>query len=162
MRYASLLGPVGSGECAAVGGGTAVVLGLAARPDARPSHWPDGPDRVHARRQGTRGRMATFRMTDVGAGCWTLDGVVDIAGAAAFGTTVRTAAGIAAANGGVLRLRFHGLELIDAAGLAALVDAVRQSPDGCPVLIEGANEQVRKLWLLSGYVNAGLPVELLP
>ena len=160
MRYASLLGPVGSGECAAVGGGTAVVL--AARLQTCSPLSLDGADRVHSRRQGTRGRMASFRMTDAGAGCWIVDGVVDIAGAAAFGTAVRTAADVAAANGGVLRLRVHGLDLIDAVGLAALVDAIRQSPDNCSVLIEGANEQVRRLWLLSGYVKADLPVELLP
>lgn len=101
-------------------------------------------------------------MADAGAGCWTVEGVVDIADAAAFGAALRVAASVAAANGGVLRLRLDALELIDAGGLAALVDAVRQSPDGCSVLIEGANEQVRRLWRLSGYVAAGLPVELLP
>lgn len=101
-------------------------------------------------------------MVDAGAGCWAVDGVVDIAGAAAFGIAVRAAAASAAANGGVLRLRFDALDLIDAVGLAALVDAIRQNLGGCSVRIEGANEQVRRLWLLSGYGDSGLPVELLP
>jgi ABC-type transporter Mla MlaB component len=159
MRYASLLGPDGSGEFAAWGG-TALVP--ARRPDIRPQPSPGGAGRVRSRRRGTRGRMASFRMADAGAGCWTVDGVVDMVDAAAFGAAVRAAACVAVARGGVLRLRFDELELIDAGGLAALADAVRQSPDGCSVLIEGANDQVRRLWLLSGYVADGLPVELLP
>lgn len=118
--------------------------------------------RVRSRRWGTRGRMASFRMTDAGAGCWTVDGVVDIADAVAFGIAVQAAAGTAAADGGVLRLRFDTLDLIDAVGLAALVEALRRTPDGCSVQIEGANEQVRRLWLLSGYYAADLPVEMLP
>ena len=102
-------------------------------------------------------------MTNAGAGGWTVDGVVDIAEAAEFGAAVQAALATAAANGsgGVLRLRFDELDLIDAAGLAALVDAVKQTP-GSTVRIEGANAEVRRLWRLSGYPAADLPVEMSP
>lgn len=164
MPDASLVGPA----CADA---PAIGAGPQAHPRrARPSQAPlpalvrvlGAATRVYSRQRGTRRRMASFRMTNAGAGGWTVDGVVDIAEAAEFGAAVQAALATAAANGGgVLRLRFDELDLIDAAGLAALVDAVKQTP-GSTVRIEGANAEVRRLWRLSGYPAADLPVEMSP
>lgn len=110
---------------------------------------------MHSGQVGTRRLAASFRMTYVEAGCWKVDGVVDFVAAPAFGAAARAAL----SRSGVLRLRFDGLEMIDAAGIQELVQAVR-AVNGGFIRVEGANQTVRRLWRLSGFDTAALAVEI--
>lgn len=110
---------------------------------------------VHLRHVGAGLHTAGFRVTYAGSGGWALDGVVDLDGARAFAALLRAVL----IRGGQVRLCFAALELIDAAGLRVLREAVVAVP-GASVRIEGANDTVLKAWTMSGYADAGLPVEL--
>lgn len=112
---------------------------------------------VHLRHVGSAMHTASFRVTYAGAGAWALDGAVDMDGARAFAALLRAVL----ARGGRARLHCEELELIDAAGLRVLRNAVVAVP-GSSIRIEGANDTIRKAWVLSGYAGAGLPVELAP
>ncbi|MGW2615109.1 MEDS domain-containing protein [Streptomyces sp. NPDC001500] len=123
----------------------------------RPSQW-DGPTLehvtgVHPHEMGIRAERPAFRMYSAGADVWSVDGVIDSEGADAFNTALRVAMRFSPKVG----LRFDTLEMIDAAGMHALVDAARHLPDR-RVVVEGANETVRLCWELAGYATAGVPV----
>lgn len=143
---------LGWGQWAA-GSGASVVC--AYRQDA----WRDDVLRdiacMHSGLVGNRRLAVSFRMMCVEAGCWKVDGVVDFVAAPAFGAAARAALG----RSGTVRLRFDGLDMIDAAGIQELAHAVR-AVDGGFVRIEGANQTVRRLWRLSGYDTAALAVEI--
>lgn len=110
---------------------------------------------MHSGQVGNRRLAVSFRMTCVEAGCWKVDGVVDFVAAPAFGAAARAAL----SRSGSLRLRFDDLDMIDAAGIQELAQAVR-AVDGGVVRVEGANPTVRRLWRLSGFDTAALPVEI--
>ncbi|THA76010.1 hypothetical protein E6R60_14695 [Streptomyces sp. A0642] len=123
----------------------------------RPSEW-NGPTlehvaSVHPHEMGTRAQRPAFRMYCTGSDMWSVDGVIDSEGALAFNAAAR-----AAVRGtSTVTLRFDRLEMIDAAGMHALIDAARHRP-GRRIVVEGANETVRLVWELAGYAGAGLPV----
>jgi len=110
---------------------------------------------MHSGQVGSRQLAVSFRMTFVEAGCWRVDGVVDFVAAPAFGAAARTALG----RGAQLRLRFDGLDMIDAAGMQELAHAVR-SVHGGSVRVEGANPTIRRLWRLSGFDTSAAAVEI--
>ena len=112
---------------------------------------------VHPHHAGRRVRMPDFRMFSVSADCWSVSGVVDLDGAAAFGTAVRELL----ASTSILSLHCQDLRLMDAAAMRALAEAAL-SIEGRKVLIEGANRTVRRNWSLAGYDSPQIPVELLP
>ena len=112
---------------------------------------------VHPHQAGMRPTMPDFRVFSAGTDCWSVSGVVDTDGAAAFHTAVSELLSRSA----VVRLRCEGLELMDATGMRALVDAAAAFPDG-RVLLEGANETVRRCWTLLGYHAPRTRVELAP
>ncbi|MGW7103320.1 MEDS domain-containing protein [Streptomyces sp. NPDC054883] len=123
----------------------------------RPSLW-DAPTLervacVHPHETGTRAERPAFRMFSTGADRWSVDGVIDSECAAAFNAAVRAAI----RRTPRVRLRFDTLEMIDAAGMHALVDAARHLPDR-RVIVEGANDTVRLCWELAGYAAPGVPV----
>ncbi|MFK0237428.1 MEDS domain-containing protein [Streptomyces vinaceus] len=108
---------------------------------------------VHPHEMGTRAPRPSFRMFSTGTDRWSVDGVVDSQCAEAFNAAVR-----AAVRGApVVKLRFDTLDLIDAAGMHALVDAARHLPGG-RVVVEGANDTVRLCWELAGYAHPAVPV----
>jgi anti-anti-sigma regulatory factor len=109
---------------------------------------------MHSGQVGDRRLTANFRMTCLEPGWWKVDGVVDFVAASAFGAAVRGAL----ARSGVVRLRFDGLELIDAAGIQELVFSVRDT-HGAYVRVEAANPTVRRLWQLSGFDTVQQAVE---
>lgn len=108
---------------------------------------------VHPHEMGRRAERPAFRMYSTGADSWSVDGVIDSECAQAFNAAVRAAVRCSPS----LRLRFDTLELIDAAGMHALVDAARHLPDR-RIVVEGANETVRLCWELAGYASAAMPV----
>ena len=112
---------------------------------------------VHPHQAGRGVQMHDFRMFSVGSDCWRVSGVVDIAGAAAFGTAVRELL----ASTSTLSLHCHDLQLMDAAAMQTLAEAAL-SIKGRKVLIEGANPTVRRNWSLAGYDAPQIPVELVP
>ncbi|THA50333.1 hypothetical protein E6R62_25255 [Streptomyces sp. A1136] len=123
----------------------------------RPSLW-DAPTLervacVHPHEMGIRAGRPAFRMFSSGADRWSVDGVIDSECAAAFNAAVRAAV----RHTPKVRLRFDTLEMIDAAGMHALVEAARQLPDR-RIIVEGANETVRLCWELAGYAAPGMPV----
>ncbi|GGQ65915.1 hypothetical protein Saso_48090 [Streptomyces asoensis] len=123
----------------------------------RPSQW-DAPTLehvacVHPHEMGRRAERPAFRMYSTGADSWSVDGVIDSECANAFNAAVRAALRCAPR----VSLRFDTLDMIDAAGMHALVDAARHMPER-RVVVEGANETVRLCWELAGYAGAGLPV----
>ncbi len=111
---------------------------------------------VHPQSLGSRSRGPGFRMFRSGSDCWSVDGVIDSEGAAAFGAAVVAVA----AHAVTVRLRFDRLDLIDAAGMQALADAARHLPERT-VVVEGANETVRLCWDLSGLAVPEVPVEMM-
>lgn len=123
----------------------------------KPSQW-DGPTLehvacVHPHEMGIRAERPAFRMFSTGADSWSVDGVIDSECADAFNAAVR-----AALRGSPsVKLRFDTLDMIDAAGMHALVDAARHLPER-RIVVEGANETVRLCWELAGYASAGMPV----
>ncbi|MEU9255417.1 MEDS domain-containing protein [Streptomyces sp. NPDC048270] len=123
----------------------------------RPLQWDpatlDNVVSVHPHEMGTRAARPSFRMYCTGTDMWSVDGVIDSQCAPAFSA----AAQAAIRKTPTVTLRFDRLEMIDAAGMQALVDAARHLP-GSRVLVEGANETVRLCWQLAGYSGADLPV----
>ncbi|MHA6758613.1 MEDS domain-containing protein [Streptacidiphilus sp. PAMC 29251] len=126
---------------------------------------------VHPQRTGREGQEGPapsgFRMFSVGPNCWSVSGVVDAEGAAAFRTAVSTllADPVGLDSVGLepvglepvgldptaaVRLHCEHLELMDTAGLRALAEAARTAP-GRRVLVEQANDTVRRCWDLLGY-----------
>ncbi|MFJ6793853.1 MEDS domain-containing protein [Streptomyces sp. NPDC091268] len=123
----------------------------------RPFEW-DAPTlehvaSVHPHEMGTRAERPAFRMYCTGSDMWSVDGVIDSECALAFNAATRAAV----RNTSTVTLRFDRVEMIDAAGMHALIDAARHRP-GCRIVVEGANETVRLVWELAGYAAAGLPV----
>ncbi|MHA6763987.1 MEDS domain-containing protein [Streptacidiphilus sp. PAMC 29251] len=112
---------------------------------------------VHPHQAGRRSPMPDFRMFSVGTDCWSVSGVVDTDGAAAF----RTAVSHLMARSATVRLRCHDLQLMDAAAMEALAHCARALP-GRRIVLEGANPTVRRCWTLLGFDTAQVPVELAP
>ncbi|MET9361178.1 MEDS domain-containing protein [Streptomyces sp. NPDC006632] len=108
---------------------------------------------VHPHEVGRRAEHPAFRMFGTGADRWSVDGVIDSDCAPVFNAAVRAAA----LHAPTVTLRFDTLDMIDAAGMHALVDAVRGLPDR-RVVVEGANDTVRLCWELAGYASAGVSV----
>lgn len=123
----------------------------------RPSQWQadtlEYVASVHPHEMGTRAERPAFRMFSTGADSWSVDGVIDSQGAAAFNAALRAAVGYTPR----MRLCFDRLEMIDAAGMGALVEAANHLP-GRHIVVEGANETVRLCWELAGYAAPGVPV----
>ncbi|MFJ9344512.1 MEDS domain-containing protein [Streptomyces sp. NPDC101733] len=144
---------LGLDEIAAAGGATVVCAYL-------PGSW-DAPQLeqvmcVHPQTLGTRPALPAFHMFRSGSEGWKVRGVIDSDGAHAFGSVLRAAT----LNARAVRLCFEDVELIDAAGMRALVDAALHLPDRS-VTVEGANRTVRRSWQLSGYAVPEIPVEVL-
>ncbi|MDR6978384.1 hypothetical protein J2X68_005110 [Streptomyces sp. 3330] len=123
----------------------------------RPSQW-DAPTLehvtgVHPHEMGIRAERPAFRMYSTGADSWSVDGVIDSECADAFNAAVRAVLRCSPK----VQLRFDTLEMIDAAGMRALVDAARHVPDR-RIVVHGANETVRLCWELAGYATVGTPV----
>ncbi|GAA2885906.1 hypothetical protein GCM10010517_49550 [Streptosporangium fragile] len=97
----------------------------------------------------------SFRMYNSGPGVWSVCGAVDADGAEVFRAALVTAAALAP----TLRLRFDELELMDAAGMRALVEAATHSRVR-RITVEGANATVRLCWEMLGYGTYDVPVEL--
>ncbi|MEV7004869.1 MEDS domain-containing protein [Streptosporangium sp. NPDC051022] len=112
---------------------------------------------VHPRELGTGRSGPSFRMFHSGPGSWTVCGVVDSDGAAAFGAALAAATVLSP----VLRLRLDELELMDAAGMRALAEAATGTSVR-RIMIEGANPTVRACWEMLGYSSYEIPVELTP
>ncbi|MFH0179138.1 MEDS domain-containing protein [Streptomyces cacaoi] len=123
----------------------------------RPSQWDASTLEhvacVHPHEMGIRAERPAFRMYSTGADSWSVDGVIDSECAAAFNAALRAAIH----RSPRVKLRFDTLDMIDAAGMHALVDAARRLPDR-RIVVEGANETVRLCWELAGYATADLPV----
>ncbi|OKK16019.1 antagonist protein [Streptomyces sp. CB00455] len=122
-----------------------------------PARWPattlDDVACVHPHEMGTRAERPAFRMFSTGADSWSVDGVIDSECAPAFNGALRAAI----RRTPEVKLRFDTLDMIDAAGMHALVDAARHLPDR-RIVVEGASETVRLCWELAGYETAGVPV----
>jgi ABC-type transporter Mla MlaB component len=113
---------------------------------------------VHPHHLGTVAVGPAFRLFSGGkSDCWSVSGLVDTEGAAAFGTAMRELL----TRCGTVRLECEKLEWMDAAGMSALVRAARDLP-GCRVRLSGANQTVRRVWDLLGYDTPLVPVELAP
>ncbi|GHE27687.1 hypothetical protein GCM10017673_32400 [Streptosporangium violaceochromogenes] len=112
---------------------------------------------VHPRELGNGHSGPSFRMFNSGPDSWTVCGVVDSDGAAAFGAALAAAAALSPA----LRLRLDDLELMDAAGMRALVEAAAGTSVR-RITVEGANPTVRSCWEMLGYSTCEVPVELTP
>ncbi|WP_454320187.1 MEDS domain-containing protein [Streptomyces phaeoluteigriseus] len=127
----------------------------------RPGDWdPPTLDQVrcvHPHHVGSRPAAPEFRVYKTGEGRWTVSGVIDSEGAAAFGAVLRSLI----AHAATLRLICHDLEFFDAAGMSALADAARFLPER-RVIVEGANETVRLCWGLSGFAVPEVPVVMMP
>ncbi|WP_371476770.1 MEDS domain-containing protein [Kitasatospora sp. NBC_00315] len=123
----------------------------------RPSQWDrstlEGVACMHPHEVGTRAARPAFRMFSTGVDRWSVDGVVDSECAATFNAAVRAAVRCTP----TVKLRFDAVEIIDAAGMHALIDAARHLP-GRRIVVEGANDTVRLCWELAGYAAADLPV----
>jgi ABC-type transporter Mla MlaB component len=112
---------------------------------------------VHSRVMGLRPPTTGFRLARVDADSWSLDGSVGFESLRAFSAAL----GGALARTPRARLRCAHLDLIDASGLAALVEIVRQTPGGS-VLLEQVNETVSAAWRMSGYAALGAAIEVQP
>ncbi|MGW3369369.1 MEDS domain-containing protein [Streptosporangium canum] len=112
---------------------------------------------VHPRELGSEWAGPSFRMFNSGLDSWSVCGVVDSDGAAAFSAALTAAAALSPA----LRLRFDELELMDASGMRALVEAATRAPVRS-ITVEGANPTVRSCWEMLGYSTYEAPVELTP
>ncbi|MDJ0380311.1 MEDS domain-containing protein [Streptomyces sp. G-G2] len=111
---------------------------------------------VHPQTLGSRPGLPGFHMFRSGSKGWKVTGVIDSDGAHAFGSVLRAAV----LHTPAVRLCFGEVDLIDAAGMRALVDAALHLPDRS-VVIEGANRLVRMSWELSGFAVPEVPVEVL-
>jgi ABC-type transporter Mla MlaB component len=113
---------------------------------------------VHPQHVGTGAVGPAFRLFSAGrTDCWSVSGLVDSEGAAAFGTVMRELL----SRCGTVRLDCEHLEWMDAAGMTALAHSARAFP-GRQVVLSGANETVRRVWGLLGYDTPFVPVELRP
>lgn len=112
---------------------------------------------VHPHHLGSRPVSPAFQVYRTGKEGWTVHGIVDSEGAAAFGTIL----GTLLAQRSALRLLCHDLEFFDAAGMTALANAARRLPDR-KVILEGTNETVRLAWELSGFSIPDIPVVIVP
>nr|WSX53421.1 MEDS domain-containing protein [Streptomyces sp. NBC_00974] len=144
---------LGLDEVAALGGATVVCAYL-------PGSWDalelEQVMCVHPQTLGIRPELPGFHMFRAGSEGWKVTGVIDSDGAHAFGSVLRAAA----LHTPAIRLRFDEVEMMDAAGMRALVDAALHLPDRS-VTVEGANQIVKLSWELSGYSVPEIPVEVL-
>jgi hypothetical protein len=136
--------------------GGAVSVVCAYRRDAWDAAMLGDLTAVHRRHVGAVESVG-FRMTYAGAGCWSLRGAVDFDGIRAFAAVLRASM----ARTGRVRLLCHELDLMDAAALRIMVEAVRDTPGGA-VQVEGANDTVLKAWRLSGYGAMDVQVQVGP
>ncbi|MFF1297447.1 MULTISPECIES: MEDS domain-containing protein [unclassified Streptomyces] len=112
---------------------------------------------VHPHHLGSRPASPAFQVYRTAKDGWTVNGVVDADGAAAFGAILRTLLQQTV----TVRLLCHALDFLDAAGMSALSDAARCLPDR-KVVLEGTNETVRLAWELSGFADPSIPVVMAP
>ncbi|WP_405577330.1 MEDS domain-containing protein [Streptomyces sp. NBC_01190] len=113
---------------------------------------------VHPLHLGTGAVGPSFRLFSAGTtDCWSVSGLVDTEGAAAFGTALRELL----TQCGTVRLDCEKLEWMDAAGMTALARSARDLP-GRRVVLDRANETVRRVWDLLGYDSPLIRVELGP
>lgn len=110
---------------------------------------------VHSRVVGITPDVSGFRLRPTGAHGYTLEGSVGFESLRAFTTALRGAL-LRSPN---LQLHCEQLELIDAAAWRAMVETVAAAP-GTSVLLKHANETVRAAWLMSGYGDAGVAVQV--
>ncbi|MEU1280469.1 MEDS domain-containing protein [Streptomyces sp. NPDC005805] len=111
---------------------------------------------VHPQSLGTRPPDPGFRLF-VERGCWNVAGVIDSEGAPAFGAALRAVVAEAVST----RLDCSRLEMIDAAGMRALLEAARHLPHR-KVVLHSANETVQLCWQLAGYDEPDSPVVIAP
>jgi hypothetical protein len=108
---------------------------------------------VHSRVVGLEDDMTGFHLRYARASGYRIEGTVGYECVRAFAAALR----------GALRrsprvtLGCERLELIDAAGWRALVEAVADVP-GAQVVLDGANETILETWHLSGYATPGITV----
>ncbi|MFC1415488.1 MEDS domain-containing protein [Streptacidiphilus cavernicola] len=101
-----------------------------------------------------------FRLFNAGPDRWSVSGVVDSEGAGAFHTAVSELLSSAPlVDGRPLRLSCEHLELMDTAGMRTLAAAARLLPDR-RILVEQANDTVRRCWELLGFHLSQSAVEL--
>lgn len=112
---------------------------------------------VHPHFAGSSSAMSSFQMFSSGEDYWSVTGVVDADSAETF----RTAVSNLLATTVRLRLRCDGLELMDVAGMEALVKAAVAFPER-KILVENANSSVRRCWELLGFDAPDTAVELVP
>lgn len=136
--------------------GAAVIVCAYHRDSFRPGLLEQASG-VHPHELGTRAEVPGFRMYSAGTDCWSVSGVVDSDSADTF----RTALDELVTRSATVRLRCEDLELVDVAGMRALVDAACKVP-GRRIVIEKADEAFRRCWSLLGYDAPQIPVELAP
>lgn len=123
-------------------------------------HFPAGTLRlaagVHPHWLGAVVDGPAFRLFSAGPpGEWRLSGIVDADGADAF----RAALVELLAYETTVRLHCEALQLMDVAGMTALLKAARSLPRR-RIVVHGANEAIRRHWSLLGFDADGTPVEL--
>jgi hypothetical protein len=116
----------------------------------------DAVSAVHSRVLGMTPGVSGFRLRATG-GSYALEGSIGFESVPAFtaalhGALIRTPQ---------LRVSCRRLEMIEASAMRALVETVLARP-GCSLLLEGAGEAVRRAWVLSGYGESGIPVQVRP
>jgi anti-anti-sigma regulatory factor len=113
---------------------------------------------VHPQHLGNRQPVSlSFRIFSQGPDSWSVSGVVDAEGAAAF----RAAVSELLTRSETVRLSCADLALMDAAGMRALARASGEHP-GRRVVLRGANPMVRRCWSLLGYDDSKAQVEMAP
>jgi anti-anti-sigma regulatory factor len=113
---------------------------------------------VHPQHLGTRQPVSlSFRIFSQGPDSWSVSGVVDAEGAAAFHAAVSELL----TRSETVRLSCADLALMDAAGMRALAGAAGEHP-GRRVVLRGANPMVRRCWSLLGYDDSKAQVEMAP
>jgi anti-anti-sigma regulatory factor len=110
---------------------------------------------VHSRVVGPAPGTAGFRILRAGTDVWTVHGEIGYEAAASFAAALRALL----ARYVRVRLDCTKLELIDAAGWRALVEAATSAP-GARVLLERVNDTVAAAWRLSGYDDGTIPVQV--
>jgi hypothetical protein len=111
---------------------------------------------VHSRVLGMRPGMSGFRLR-VTDGAYALEGSIGFESVPSFTATLHGAF----IRSPQLRVCCRRLELIEASAMRALVETVLARP-GCSLLLEHAGEAVRRAWVLSGYGESGVPVQVRP
>lgn len=95
-----------------------------------------------------------FRVWSGGSQCWDVSGEVDCFNADAFGFAIASAAA-----SGPVRLRLHGLEFIDVAGMRAIATAA-ESGSQVRIQLDSPSDTFARCWELLGYDALAPGVEL--